>query len=974
MSRRPFAAALALVAAGVLFAPGLAAQQYTFDSWDESHGLPQSSVQAVAQGGDGYLWIGTMGGLARFDGAHFRIFDRRNVPQLSDNVVQTLLADENRLWIGMGSGSILLHEGGKFRAFPMAGDRRAISIWDFELDDQGRLWAATQAGLAVRDGDEFRLAFPSHPLLSGSILSLHRGRNGVLWAGSDQPALIRIDGQRIDVFGPAQGLPAGAVRAILEEPEGHVWVGTESALAHFDGARFRTITTGEGLVSNVVRALLLDRGGDLWVGTYGGLSRRVGEGFENFKNESLPSEMVRTLIEDREGNLWAGTGGGGLVRVRHSQIRTISQPEGLASGFARSVFQSSDGAMWIGTFGGGLHRLRGSSIRRFTMADGLPDDVAFSIAETPDGAIWTGTRAGVARIEGDRVTRVIGVREGLPEATVRALYTAKDGALWMGTLAGAVRWDGTKLERFGTERGLSHPAVFYITETSDGALWMATHGGGLNRWKDGKVRVFGVAEGLPTPRVWSIFEDGEGSIWIGTRGAGLVRYRDGRFVTVNTEHGLFDDTVYHVIGDSAGRLWMSGNKGIFAASIRDLNAFCDRRQPFVPMLTFGKSEGMRSPECNGASQPAGWRANDGSIWFPTLDGVAIVDPASMNATVGLPAVRLESIAVNGQQLPLARSMRIGPGANRLQIGYTGLLLSAPERLEFRYRLEPLDEEWVDAGSSRVAFYTNLEPGAYRFRVAAAARGGPYAREETIALHIAPELWETRSFWAAVAALALLAVAGVFVIRSGRARRRERELRGLVDQRTQELELANERLREQTREDPLTGLANRRYFDETFELEWRRAMRDAAWLSLILLDVDHFKDYNDLYGHQSGDECLRNLAGILRSVGHRPGDLVARYGGEEFAVILYGAEPLHVARIAEDLRLAVERNGCEHAASSVASVLTISAGAASVKPHSGLRPDQLVAAADDLLYEAKRGGRNNTRAGILGGGTIQRLAL
>ncbi|HUP64389.1 MAG TPA: two-component regulator propeller domain-containing protein [Thermoanaerobaculia bacterium] len=953
-----------LLAQGVAGDPPSGVTPFTFETWDESHGLPQSSVQEVGQGEDGYLWIATMGGFARFDGARFTVFDRTSTPVLGDNLIQALFCEGSRVWIGTGSAGVGVFENGAFRPVPGS---PSDSVWAFAKGSDGTIWIATQGGLArVEEG---RINPFTSPLIPPGepIFSVHRDAAGTIWAGAEAGQLIRIAGEEVALFDSGEGLPGSPIRALTSDPSGALWIGTENGLSRFADGVFTTFTADDGLASNVVRALRVDREGVLWIGTYGGLTRKSGDRFESYRaaDSDLPIDTVRSVFEDREGNLWVGTGGGGLSRMRRAAVRSLNHVGPATIGIARTVMESSSGDLWVGTFGNGAVRIRGNDARSFQMDDGLPDDVVLAIAEHPAGTIWLGTRDGLVEMTGGRVRRVIRTADGLPSRIIRALYVDRAGTLWIGTRAGLARLKDGRIERLGAAEGVTDAAVFNVIEARDGSIWIVAYGEGLIRILNGNVSRIGVESGLPTAKIYSIHEDDRGVLWVGSGGGGLIRYEEGRFAAIDVRAGLVDDVVYQVLEDDDGRLWMSGNKGIFAASRDELDSFARGESLRVSAVGLGKSDGMRSPECNGATQPAGWRTRDGRLVFPTLEGVALLDPDEIRSSTVAPRTVIEEVVVNGEPVRLASRLDLAPGAERLEIHYTGLMMSAPERLLFRYRLEPLEREWIEVGSSRIARYTNLPPGRYQFQVAAAQRGGPWNAGSTIALAIEPHQWETRRFWLLLLGVLIGAVVLFVLLRARRTRRRERELLQLVEQRTSELAAANALLEEQTRVDSLTGLANRRHFDEALDREWRRAIRDRSWLSLILIDVDQFKPYNDAYGHQPGDECLRQIASLLQRTGHRPGDLVARYGGEEFAVILYGAEPSHVKRIGEAIRAGVEREACPHEFSTVADVVTISAGVASVRPYPDLEPSQLVALADELLYRAKHAGRNRVATGTLG---------
>jgi diguanylate cyclase (GGDEF)-like protein len=362
-------------------------------------------------------------------------------------------------------------------------------------------------------------------------------------------------------------------------------------------------------------------------------------------------------------------------------------------------------------------------------------------------------------------------------------------------------------------------------------------------------------------------------------------------------------------------------------------------------------DGMKNRECNGANQPPAWKDTAGRLWFPTIEGVTVVDPEHLGGNALPPPVNLEQIVVDGQAVAPKDGLTLAPGARNLEFHYVAPSFVAPGRVRYRYLLEGLDTEWVEAGARRTAYYSRLPPRRYRFRVAAANDEGVWNETgASLSFDLRPRIYETPWFYAACG-LALAGVAwGGDRLRVRRVRTREEALERLVEERTRALAEANLRLERLSSLDGLTGVANRRRFDEALDVEWRRAARSGAPLSLAMLDLDFFKDFNDTNGHLAGDDHLRQVAKALFGALGRAGDLVARYGGEEFVVLLPGMGAAEAAAVAERLRASVEALALPHNASAVARVVTLSVGVAT-------RPAALVAAADEALYRAKREGRN-----------------
>jgi len=381
------------------------------------------------------------------------------------------------------------------------------------------------------------------------------------------------------------------------------------------------------------------------------------------------------------------------------------------------------------------------------------------------------------------------------------------------------------------------------------------------------------------------------------------------------------------------------------------------RQTLRP-VSYGVEDGMRNRECNGANHPAGWRAADGRLYFPTVEGLVEIDPRRLVTNPLAPPVVIESLVADGRPVPPRDGSVFEPGTESFEIQYAGLAFGVPERVRFRYKLENLDRDWVDVGARRNAYYTRIPPGEYRFRVAAANEDGVWNEEgASLSFRLRPHFY--RTWW--FGALALLGVAGAIAsgdrIRERRARARETTLMRLVEQRTRELEEANQRLERLSHVDGLTGLANRRRFDEAFDVEWRRGSRSSWPLSLMLIDVDAFKAFNDTYGHLEGDACLRRVADTLSSCLGRAADVAARFGGEEFVALLPLASADEAARLAERVRERVEALAIPHASSPAAKRVTVSIGCATAVPKEDGEPAALLAAADAALYAAKRAGRN-----------------
>jgi diguanylate cyclase (GGDEF)-like protein len=669
---------------------------------------------------------------------------------------------------------------------------------------------------------------------------------------------------------------------------------------------------------------------------------------------------VLAIREDVEGSLWIGTVTGGLNRLKDGKFTAYTHKEGLSSDRVRTIYEDHEGAIWLGTRGAGVNRFEDGRFTSFTTKDGLSGDFVRSIFEDGRNRLWIGTWGdGLDMLEdGGRRFRAFRRKDGLPSDIIRSMYRDRSGTLWVGTDDGglvAVR-DG-RFQVYGKADGLSSDTVLAIVEDRDGALWIGTENGGLNRFAAGRFTVYTKKDGLSDDTVLALYEDSDGCLWIGTDGGGLNRLRDGKFARFTRRDGLFDDVQYQILEDGRGNLWMSCSRGIFQVPRRQLEEFAERRRASVTSISYGRADGMRTAECSGFTQPAGWKTRDGHLWFPTIEGAVVIDPDRIKTNATPPPVVIEEMRIDRNLVSTAGPAEAAPGRGDLEIHYAGLSFVDPERVRFRYILEGFDREWIDAGTRRTAFYTNIPPGWYTFRVTACNNDGVW-NEAGASVHfrLRPAFRDTPWFFGLVAVGVALSGYGVSRVRAARARARETELGRQVAERTLQLEEANAKLQSLSELDALTGIANRRRFEETLSREWRRAVRDGLPLSLVMIDIDYFKDFNDEHGHQVGDQCLRRVAHEIRGALTRPGDLLARYGGEEFAAILPSTPLRGAEAVAEALRARVETMATRHP-TAPRGVVTISLGVATAIPGTAASAEALVAEADEALYRAKRAGRN-----------------
>ncbi|HJW96330.1 MAG TPA: two-component regulator propeller domain-containing protein [Thermoanaerobaculia bacterium] len=797
MVQRPVVLLLALCLASGAFAldPNRALTQARLSVWTNESGLPQTTINALVQTSDGYLWMGTEEGLVRFDGMRFIVSDHQSAPALRTPFISGLYeAPDKTLWIGTYGGGVARLRNGQIESLHpeiLGSDR----IREFHTARNGAVYVATAGGGVLRiDGDNVTRFTTKDGLPSDRIWSIVDDGDGGWWVATHGGGVVQWrDGvvkQRITM---QEGLPNDIARTLLLDPDGTLWIGTDGGglVAWRNGAIVRRITTRDGLPNDFVRTLRRDRHGSLWIGTDGGLARFRGTHVEAMGvAEGLPNAGIRSILEDREGSLWIGTTAG-LVRLCDTRVLPYTRREGLPVDTIRALLEDSKGRIWAGTEGGGLCQVTPGPVQCKTKADGLPHDAVYALIESRDGSLWIGTDGGgvVRYRDGKFVDRI----KGLPNDRIRALAETPGGDLWISTSAGLAfvhNGRATIIKEF-EDRQL-RPLLLL----PDGTLLVGTDGAGLWRlhgYESTLVATYG--KGLESDRIFSLTMDADGGgVWIGTSGGGLARLdlATNSVQSLIRHDGLYDDVVFHVVDAGPGKdLWLTSNRGVYRVNRNRVLEAMGGKKSYLRGAVYGTIDGMPSAEGNGAFHSA-IVAHDGRVWVATSRGIAVIDPGANMQNDVPPPVHVEEVLIDGVR---ARDgvLRIAPDTQRLELRYTALSLRVPERVTFRYMLEGYDRGWVDAGSNRVATYTELAPGTYTFRVVAKNEDGVQSNVEArLALTVIPRWFET--WWARLTALALLAAILWIILRIRLAtlHRRHAELEAIVAERTSSLRAETER--------------------------------------------------------------------------------------------------------------------------------------------------------------------------------------
>lgn len=971
---------------------------FRFTTIGAREGLPNSSVASIVQDSRGFLWLGTQNGLVRWDGYTFKLFE--NAPFVSDtlvhNQIQTLLLSGDVLWIGTYGGlnrfDLRTETFTTYRSDPS--DEGALSA-DLVIalceDSAGRLWVGTSRGLdRMTEKGTFvhYRSVPGDPRSLGAdlIRSVHEDGRGELWVGTSGGGLARYRplSDDFDVFraGPGSTLPSDYVMSISETPSGELWFsfwyGGIARLADPASMRFEHVRLADD------RTYFVDarRGDVVLAGSWGGglFAYHPATGaLEHHRAEDSPGsiagDVVYCSLLDEDGVFWIGTNGDGISRTERSDLRYeayqhTDDPGSLSAGKVTSILEDSKGRLWVGIYSGGLDR-RDPGKEFFTHyrrnprnPRALPDDIVNALFEDSRGDIWVATNGGLCRYvektDDFQVFRNDPEDPGsFAELVAYSLAEAPNGDIWVGTYTKGLdryeRASGRFVHYPPDEADPSKPGaalVYDLAAAPDGTLWLGV-GNGLERYSEGVFTRYrydpAKPDGLAALSVRSLLVDSRGTLWLGTLGGGLQRLSDpgsGVFTRYGRAQGLPDNSVRSILEADDGTIWVGTPSGLAIVdadreAVRGFSVFNDLKDRDFHV--------------------GAWKSRDGSLYFGGQGAVYRIYPSPETTARNPPRLLVSELRIGGNPSrdltapSYLESIELPYDGNAFTISFAAADFRDPRRNRFSYYLEGFDKTWSPVSPARSATYTNLPGGRYVFRIKASDNEGAW-NEEALALRVrvlSPP-WLTPPAYI----LYFVLLVGLWYLTASTLR--SRELRAKVRELTElksRLEEANVHLSDLSLQDGLTGVANRRRLDAELQRAHASAVRDQRPISLLMVDLDHFKDFNDRYGHLAGDEALKSVADLLKREVPRASDFVARYGGEEFSVLLPNTSEEGASRVAERIRSQVEASGIPNEAVGPSAVVTLSVGIATIVPGPDSAPDSIVAAADGALYRAKAAGRN-----------------
>jgi diguanylate cyclase (GGDEF)-like protein len=943
--------------------PSLEPSQYHHQHWSNENGLPQNTINSITQTTDGYLWLGTLEGLVRFDGMSFTHFNSRNSKIIDHNIITATHTDQNgRLWFVNAKGSLIQLVNNQFYRIPSKNYLATTLINTIYPSDKGVIWIGTNGkGLIKYQNHQF--TSPQYLKTLGSHISKITENTDGLWVASDKGMFLITSSEQVITIKSTTGLFSN-IKALYSTKENLVLVGTDKGLYYVKNNSLQPLSLINDIQNNSIEAIIEDSDKNIWLATDGqGLIRIQDILSPSPKTNTLfDNQSIYSLFEDREKILWVGSHLNGLHKLKNPRVATYSRDEGLSHHLVRSVIESSSGSIFIGTEGGGVNEYKNGRITPYSSLEKLSNLKVYSIIENPDESLWIGSDQGLFKTDKNSFDQYT-VENGLSNNIVLALHQVTDGDLWVGTYSDGLNiFDQSGFKKVPSVPALNKTSINVIYEDSLGDIWIGTRGKGLVKYSDNSFTTYTTAQGLSDNMIFAIHEDSDGYLWIGTYGGGLNRLKDNVFNIITEEHGLYDNVIHKIVEDNSGRFWISSNRGIFNVSKDELNATIDGVKKSIDTIVYGTKDGMKNAEGNGGNN-AGLFTSQHEVWFPTIDGVVKASRLDYQQRYFSTPILITTVLANNSNVSKKELPYVGSDINNLSISYTSPSLYEPESLRFKYKLEGIDDGWIYAKNRRIAQYGNIPAGKYTFSVKVKTTTTDWMTTKTsISIVVTPQYYETVWFKLLIGLLTLAIIYLAYRIKIAQLKRHNRALEKAIQQRTADLQNANILLNQLAREDGLTGVINRRAFNEILEQECGLAEQSSSELCLLLIDIDYFKQYNDAFGHLAGDECITKIAAIISQTCDQSEAVVARYGGDEFAVILPMIDKYSALTVANKICHKVLSQAISHPNSKVAGVVSVTVGVGSINDAKTKTMVELISGADKGLYNAKNNGKNQAAYG------------
>ena len=939
---------------------------YFTQTWDTRNGLPHNGINALAQTSDGYLWIATWEGLARFNGREFTLFTRGSKAGLPDSAIKNLTATKNgELLVGGARGGVSVRKNREWEPQFSASTMVNNAIYDSKKN----IWLALEGkGLVYRD---VKAKHDETIIANLRVFKLLLDTEETLWVATNKGLYSVKNKTLVKHLDESIGLPDTPIYSLGLTSKNKLIVGTEQGAFILNNGYFTSLH--QGLSNEVISSILEDKNKDIWLGTHKhGIFRLSDRGLEKLDDtKGLPNNRISALYQDKEDSIWVGTSSG-LFRLREAPFITLTSEQGLAGNYIRSVLAHSDGSLWIGS-SKGLNKLVGRkvySISPPTLTSKNPTSVKsiLSLAQGKGDQVLVGTyNSGVYKVVDNTMVPFLNKNQGLPSNEVRSLLFDSKENLWIGTSSGLVKISNKGLiSQFNKQTGLPENSIMALTEDSHGRVWIGT-GVGVVSYQDGILQTYPLNEAFNAEYAFG-FNVEDDVIWLATdRGLIQIDLTTNDIKAVSRKNGLPIDKLFQVIIDNNDTFWLSSNRGIIKVTREQINKVISNPHEMIEFEIFAEGVGLLSSQANGGSTPAATLHHDGSVWFATAKGVSQVTHQRLQrmAERQLPVI-IEQLIVDNKEYPLALKpeskqlshVNLLAGASRVTIHYAGLGFLMSEKIQYQTQLFGFDKSWINEKNQTYTEFTNLAPGKYTFKMRAKYPNGEWQNQAATLTFIIPfYVWQTPLFKLFIIALLFFILYLFYRYRIVLIQQSEEKLKRLVAKQTLDLQKQTALFAYQAIHDQLTGLPNRRAFDEWCDNDFKEAKEHSTSLSLAIIDIDHFKAVNDTYSHIVGDQVIKRLSTILSELLPHCSQQVklARWGGEEFTLLM-SANKEQAMHFCELIRTTIEKNDF----SAIAQDLTLTISIGLTDNSSVVEYNQMITHADNALYYSKNNGRNQVR--------------
>jgi len=810
--------------------------QYNFRVYEKEDGLPQNTVQSFIQDKKGYMWIGTQEGLAKFDGKNFKIFNRSNNPDFKHNSISSLFVDKDGvLWAGTYNGGITTVHDGVTKHFGEESGVPNSKICSIKQDNEGKIWIATSRDGIFRfnGNDKFSDFSKKLGLLSKEITDFSISSKGSFFIAYKRDGFSVYKNGKLVSYSEKDGLINNWVKKIKEDSSGNLLIGTEKGLDIFiDGAFISYTKKSSSLPSNSINTIYVRKNGEIIIGTSKGVVLFKNSKFFPFEEkDGLAGNNVQAIFEDSERNIWIGTYTGGITLFYRDKFIVFGKNDGISSSKVLTTIQTKRGDFWVGTNNDGLSYIKkDGTIINFARESSFSNKTILSLMEDSSGRIWAGGYNGLDIIDPNTFkTEYYSAKNGLPSNIVTVILEDKDKNIWIGTDNGLVLYRDEVVEIFNEKSGLKSSSITSLFEDSNGVLWIGTYRGGVNIYSDGVFKDVLYSKILATHEIYKIYEDKEGKIWI-TTNSGLFILKNGQAFHISQKDGLYHERVVSLLEDDEGFFWMSSNVGVFKVKKIEIENFIDGKIKKVNSIVFTKADGLKSVDCYGNTNPPSFQFSNGSLAFPTTKGVAIADPY-FNPDRFIPPLYIDLLKANDELVNSDREITLSALTDKVEISYHALRYKLPEKINYFYKLDGFDKEWVSAGNRRTAYYTNLPPGDYRFKVKFENENGALGNSDvSLKFTKKPHFYQTTIFYIFLFLFTAFIIYMVYKRRVKYMRRKNEELQEIVEVKTEELQVVSEELKEK--------------FEEKFEEKTEEDFDPSLYAKYLKEYMEKEKPYRD----------------------------------------------------------------------------------------------------------------------------------